>query len=92
MERFAEAIQQSGVDVVPRVVVGSGKDEKGTPTSSSVMEGLLTMLLSEKIGEPVKTGRKEKPDLQTEKLRKEIMKSIYREPCEEPPTKEEKKK
>ncbi len=48
MNRFAEAIQESKVDVVPRVVVGSsGKD--GSPASGNVMEALLTMLLSEKI-------------------------------------------
>jgi uncharacterized membrane protein YqiK len=46
LNRFAEAIQQSRVDVVPRVVVG-GSGEGGS-TSSNIMEGLLTMLLSEK--------------------------------------------
>src|SRR5512137_2022021 len=41
MNRFAEAIQQSGVDVVPRVVVsgGSNSGEGGSVTSSSIMEG-----------------------------------------------------
>jgi uncharacterized membrane protein YqiK len=48
MNRFAEAIQQSRVDVVPRVLVGGGQD--GSVTSGSIMEGLLTMLLSEKAG------------------------------------------
>ena len=47
MNRFAEAIQVSKVDVVPRVVVGGGKDGGGA--SGNVMEALLTMLLSEKI-------------------------------------------
>jgi uncharacterized membrane protein YqiK len=50
MNRFAEAIQASRVDVVPRVVVGGGGTGGAT---GSVMEGLLTMLLSEKIGESV---------------------------------------
>ncbi len=48
MNRFAEAIQQSGVDVVPRVVVGGGSE--GNVSSGSIMEGLLTMLLSERLG------------------------------------------
>jgi uncharacterized membrane protein YqiK len=48
MNRFAEAIQVSKVDVVPRVVVGGGGD--GSHTSGNVMEALLTMLLSEKVG------------------------------------------
>ena len=52
MNRFAEAIQTSGVDVVPRVVVGGGghNGNGGSPTTGNVMEALLTMLLSEKIG------------------------------------------
>ncbi|MBP8137455.1 MAG: flotillin family protein [Candidatus Eisenbacteria bacterium] len=49
MNRFAEAIQVSKVDVVPRVVVGGGGSEGGG-ASGNVMEALLTMLLSEKMG------------------------------------------
>ena len=49
MNRFAEAIQVSRVDVVPRVVVGGG-GEGGSGASGNVMEALLTMLLSEKVG------------------------------------------
>ncbi|MEQ1832345.1 MAG: SPFH domain-containing protein [Candidatus Eisenbacteria bacterium] len=52
MSRFAEAIQSSGVDVVPRVVVGggSGGNGNGGAATGNVMEALLTLLLSEKIG------------------------------------------
>jgi hypothetical protein len=82
MGRFAEAIQQSKVDVVPRVVVGGG--EKGSATNSSVMEGLLTMLLSEKLGEPVKTGKPGKIDPEADRLKKQIMKSIAENRAEEP--------
>jgi uncharacterized membrane protein YqiK len=48
MNRFAEAIQEAKVDVVPRVVVGGGSGE--SMTNSSLMEGLLAMLLSDKMG------------------------------------------
>src|SRR5262249_60588901 len=47
MSRFAEAIQASRVDVVPKVVIGG---QAGSSTGS-VMEALLAMLLSEKIGQ-----------------------------------------
>lgn len=51
MSRFAEAIQASGVDVVPRVVVGgSSGNGSGSVATGNIMEALLTMLLSEKIG------------------------------------------
>ncbi len=49
LNRFAEAIQTSGVDVVPRVVV-SGGDGKDGGSSANVMQGLLTMLLSDRFG------------------------------------------
>jgi hypothetical protein len=53
MNRFAEAIQTSGVDVVPRVVVGGGGHDgngDGGVATGNVMQALLTLLLSEKIG------------------------------------------
>jgi uncharacterized membrane protein YqiK len=52
MNRFAEAIQASRVDVVPRVVVGGGGNG-GMGATGNVMEGLLTMLLADKLGENV---------------------------------------
>ena len=55
MSRFAEAIQTSGVDVVPRVLLGGA--EGGT--SGGLIEGLLAMLLSDKLGVQV-TGPAEK--------------------------------
>ena len=54
MSRFAEAIQEAQVEVVPRVVINGGGNGNGTggssTTGSSIMEGLLTMLLSDKLG------------------------------------------
>lgn len=48
MSRFAEAIQQSKVDVVPKVVVGGTGSGPGSG-GSNVMEALLTMLLSDRM-------------------------------------------
>jgi uncharacterized membrane protein YqiK len=57
MARFAEAIQGSGVDIVPKVVIGgNGRDGTGSgdgagsPIGGSVLEALLTVLLSDKLG------------------------------------------
>ena len=44
LSRFAEAIQQAGVDVVPRIMIG-GKDG----SNGSIMEALMAMLLSERL-------------------------------------------
>lgn len=45
--RFSEAIERSGVDVVPRIVVGGNAGGQ----NGNVLETLLSLLLSEKIGE-----------------------------------------
>ena len=77
MNRFADAIQQSGVDVVPRVVVGGGGKEGGV-TSSSIMEGLLTLLLSEKMGVSL-TGQASAPrSPEAEALREQIRQSMQK--------------
>ena len=45
-ERFAEALEHSGVDVVPKVQIsGAGGGEAG----GGVMQALLTLLMSEKL-------------------------------------------
>src|SRR5690349_1271891 len=51
MNRFAEAIETAGVDVVPRISIsGNGGSGNGAPSGSNMMEGLLAMLLSDKMG------------------------------------------
>lgn len=52
MNRFAEAIQQAKIDVVPRVVIG-GNGEGG---QYNLMEGLMAILLSERMGVALGTG------------------------------------
>ena len=73
MSRWAEAVQQSKVDVVPRVVVGGAG---GTATSSSVMEGLLTLLLSDKLGLELSAVRQREPNPQADQLRAQIRESL----------------
>jgi len=71
LNRFSEAVQQSKVDVVPRVVVGASKDG-GT---GNVMEGLLTMLLSDRFSALSKEAQSPRSD-EAEQLRSEIRKSM----------------
>ena len=70
MNRFAEAIQASRVDVVPRVVVGGGGGTNGGGATGSVMEGLLTMLLADKVGETIGVAGERSAD--AEALRQKI--------------------
>jgi hypothetical protein len=71
LNRFAEAIQESQVDVVPRVVVGGSK-ENG---SGNIMAALLTMLLSDRFSALANNGHGERSE-EAEKLRSEIRKSM----------------
>jgi uncharacterized membrane protein YqiK len=84
MNRFAEAVQQSRVDVVPRVVVG-GSGGEGGASGSSIMEGLLTLLLSDKLNLSVSgesAGKERSPE--AEKLRGEIRQSLSEKRVEPP--------
>ena len=79
MSRFAEAIQQSGVDVVPKMVVGSSQNGHGS-SNGSVMEGLLTMLLSEKMAGGVTASQDVARNPEAERLRSQIRESLAAKP------------
>jgi uncharacterized membrane protein YqiK len=71
LNRFSEAIQQSRVDVVPRVVVGANKDNG----SGNIMEALLAMLLSDRFGALANEAQGKRSE-EVEQLRSEIRKSM----------------
>jgi uncharacterized membrane protein YqiK len=70
LTRFAEAIQEARVDVVPRVSVTSRGE--GGAAGSNIMEGLLTMLLSERMGVPAAEASARPRSPEAERLRDEI--------------------
>jgi uncharacterized membrane protein YqiK len=49
-ERFAQALETSGVDVVPKVQI-AGAD--GQPASGGVLQALMTLMMAEKLDVPV---------------------------------------
>ena len=55
MTRFAEAIEKAGIDLVPRVVVGS--TATGSATGAGAIEAMLALLLSEKLVQGVAADR-----------------------------------
>jgi uncharacterized membrane protein YqiK len=56
LNRFAEAIQASQVDVVPKILIaGQNGKEGGSPMTGNVMEALLTLMMSERLGGDIGT-------------------------------------
>ena len=82
MNRFAEAIQEAKVDVVPRVVVGGGNGE--SMTNSSLMEGLLAMLLSDKMGVNIKPEENKERNKEASLIRSQILDNLTIDKSEEP--------
>ena len=59
MVRFADAIEKARVDVVPKIVIGggaSGANGVGGGQNGSLLEALLAILLSDKLGEGAREG------------------------------------
>jgi uncharacterized membrane protein YqiK len=76
MNRFAEAIEQAHVDVVPKVVVGGMGTGAGAGSAggSSLLEALLAIVLSERFGEGARTDGPRAPEL--EQLRSNVRASL----------------
>jgi uncharacterized membrane protein YqiK len=79
MNRFAQAIEESRVDVVPKIVIGGppGANGSGGGQSGNVMEALLAMLLSDKIGADLgAAAAAPQRNPQAERLRSELGRSL----------------
>jgi uncharacterized membrane protein YqiK len=85
MSRFAEAIGQAKVDVVPRIAI-HGSNGNGAASGSSLMEGLLAMLLSEKLESPIPAyaGSGGEVHPQAAALREQIRQSLMADKTQEP--------
>lgn len=78
INRFSEAIERSGVDVVPKVVIGGAAKEGGEGHSGmggNILEALIAMILSEKVGVNVIEDNSPRTP-EAESLRKKIRDSI----------------
>jgi uncharacterized membrane protein YqiK len=72
LNRFAEAIQESHVAVVPQVLVGANKEDG----SGNIMQALLAMLLSDRFTSSSNHNDGQPRSEVAEKLREEIRKSM----------------
>ncbi len=85
MNRFAEAIEQSRVDVVPKIMIDGGHNGSGTGggggngSMGGVLEGLLTMLLSERLGLEL-GAQTSAPSAEAQAMRNQIRTSIKSPP------------
>jgi uncharacterized membrane protein YqiK len=70
MNRFAEAIEKSQVDVVPKIQMG------GSQGSSSLIESLLTLLMTQKVGETMGVATPVAMSPQAESMRAELRKGM----------------
>ncbi len=81
-----EQIERAGVDIVPHIVVGgSGGNGTGMAGGSSLMEGLLAMLLSERMSTTV-NGNSSTARPEATALREQIMKQLMAAQPKEAPT------
>ena len=74
MNRLAEAVERSGADVVPKVVVGGGGN--GHSGNGGLLETLMTLILSEKMGVDVKSsGTPKDPGVESyrDRIRKDLL-------------------
>ncbi len=76
MDRFSAAIENAGVDVVPKMVINNGSNGDGGG-SGSAFEGLMALLLSEKLGVNLSIDHEDgEVDEQVAVIRKSILESL----------------
>jgi uncharacterized membrane protein YqiK len=78
LSRFAEAIEQAKVDVVPKIVVGGGARDGGGAASSSLFESLLAVLLSDRLGAKLESSAPADPQMQAyrDRVRNSVVGSL----------------
>jgi uncharacterized membrane protein YqiK len=76
MDRFSGAVERSGIEIVPKMVVTNGGNG-ANGGSYSAFEGLISMLLSDKLGIKMDSGarKSETPD-EVKRIRDSIMQGL----------------
>lgn len=76
MDRFSEAVERSGVEIVPRMVMSGGSDGAGNGKGYSAFEALIAVLMSEKAGLGVLGERSRDRSPEVEEIRKGILQDL----------------
>ncbi len=79
LDRFSTAVEKSGIDIVPKMVITNGGN--GTGGSYSAFEALMAMILSEKLTVDAKTNG-HKPSDEVERIRQSILSQLATRPSE----------
>ena len=75
LDRFSQAVEKSGIDIVPKMVINNGGSGTGSG-SNSAFEGLMAMLLSDKLGIDLKSTPNAEPSEEIKRIRESILKSL----------------
>ena len=81
LQRFADAIQTAKVDIVPRILIKGNAE--GDTSTGSVIEALMAMMLSDKLGVSMTDQGTRSPEAET--LRQQIRESMQGKPAPEAP-------
>jgi uncharacterized membrane protein YqiK len=76
LDRFSAAVEKSGIDIVPKMVINNGGNGNGAPTGNSAFEALMAMLLSEKLGIDLTAGENVEPNEDIKGIRDRILKGL----------------
>jgi uncharacterized membrane protein YqiK len=85
LDRFSAAVEKSGIDIVPKMVITSGGNGNGSGGSYSAFEALMAMVLSEKLTVDAKTNGNAKPKDEVERIRQSILQQLSTRPPEAAP-------
>lgn len=72
MGKFTQALEKTGIDIVPETVVAMG--EKASSASFNAFDMILTLLLTKELGVEFKANRTE--DENVKRIKQEILNSI----------------
>jgi uncharacterized membrane protein YqiK len=85
LDRFSTAVEKSGIDIVPKMVITNGTNGNGGSGSYSAFEALMAMVLSEKLTGDGKTNGTGKPSDEVERIRQSILQQLSARPAETAP-------
>ncbi len=74
LDRFSAAVEKSGIDIVPKMVITNGTNGNGG--GYSAFEALMAMVLSEKLTADSKAAGSGKPNDEVERIRQSILQQL----------------